>query len=161
MEDAMNKLIGLPCVLSFLCFVNIAWASSASGVTATVLNRATFDPFSVKTDHDSPINFQAKAKTDVDIVVRQHDYAVGGHTGWHMHPGPVFITVKTGTLTFYEHDDPTCTPIVVTAGEGYVDDGHGHIGVNASGAPATDISVILAPVAGAFRSELPGGQCGF
>jgi hypothetical protein len=163
MEDAMNKLccIGLPCLLSFVCFATGASASPASGVTPTLLNRSTFDPFSVRTDHDSPISFQGKAKTPVDIVVRQHDYAVGGHTGWHMHPGPVFITVKTGTLTFYESDDPTCTPIVVHAGEGYVDDGHGHIGVNASGAPATDVSVILAPVGGSFRTELPAGQCGF
>jgi hypothetical protein len=90
MEDAMNKLlgVGVSCVFSFACFTSVAWASQAVNVTPTLLNRATFDPFSVKTDHDSPINFQAKAKTDVDVVVRQHDYAPGWNTGWHMHPGP-------------------------------------------------------------------------
>ena len=159
----MNKMlgVGMYAVLSLLCFANTGLASPAVGVEPTVLSRATFEPFSVRTDHDSPINFRARAKTELDIVVRRHDYAVGGYTGWHMHPGPVFITVTTGTLTFFESDDPTCTPIVVTAPGGYVDDGHGHIGVNLSGAPATDVSVILAPVAGPFRRELPGGQCGY
>ena len=37
------------------------------------------------------------------------------------------------------------TPIV-NKGEGYVDDGRGHIAINESALPATDVSVILAPV---------------
>jgi len=166
MEAAMNKMlaVGVSFVLSFACFTSIAWASPPVGVTPTLLNRATFEPFYVKTDHDSPISFQAKARTDVDIVVRQHDYVGHAYTGWHKHPGPVFITVKTGTLTFYEYDDPTCTPIVVNHNEGYVDDGHGHIGVNETNQPAVDISVILAPVGAPFRTEIdvgPEGRCGY
>src|SRR5439155_14221647 len=54
-------------------------------------------------------------------------YLPRASTGWHTHPGPVLITVLQGTVTFYEYDDPTCTPKVVTVGQGYVDDGHGHI----------------------------------
>jgi hypothetical protein len=75
----------------------------------------------------------------------------------------VFVTVIQGTLTFYEYNDPTCTPIVVTAGHGYVDSGRGHIGRNETDQPATDISVIIAPVGGAFRTELPapGPYCSF
>ena len=73
------------------------------------------------------------------------------------------ITVLQGTVTFYEYNDPRCTPKVVTAGHGYVDDGHGHIGVNQSDQPAVDVSVILAPVGSGFRSELPapGPHCSF
>ena len=69
----------------------------------------------------------------------------------------------SGTLTFYERDDPTCTPHVVHVGEGYVDSGRGHIGRNESGQPAVDVSVIMAPVGAAFRSELdaPSPYCGF
>jgi len=107
--------------------------------------------------------FKADAKAPIDLVVRRHDYAIDGSTGWHAHPYPVFVTVITGQVTFYEHDDPTCTPVVVSAGEGYVDSGHGHIGRNESGQPATDISVIMAPVGAPFRTELdaPGPYCDF
>jgi hypothetical protein len=52
---------------------------------------------------------------------------------------------------------------VVSAGQGFVDNGRGHIVRNESGLPAQDVSVIIAPVGGAFRGELaaPGPHCGF
>jgi hypothetical protein len=43
---------------------------------------------------------------------------------------------------------------VVSAGQGFVDNGRGHIVRNESGLPAQDVSVIIAPVGGAFRGEL-------
>jgi hypothetical protein len=68
-----------------------------------------------------------------------------------------------GQVTFYEHDDPTCTPKVVSKGQGYVDTGKGHLGRNESGAPAKDVTVIFAPVGLSFRGELdaPAPQCKF
>jgi len=36
-----------------------------------------------------------------------------GNGGWHSHPGPSFIIVKSGTISFYDGDDPTCTAQVV------------------------------------------------
>ena len=159
----MKKLIGLLSVTAVFSGAVIAWASSPVGVVPTVLARGTFAPFHLNTDPKSPVDFQAKSKSDLDIVVRKHDYAAHGSTGWHAHPGPVFITVTQGQLTFYEYDDPTCTPKIVMAGQGYVDTGRGHIGINETGQPAQDISVILAPVGGLFRTELsaPGPFCAF
>jgi hypothetical protein len=141
----------------------VAVASPASNVTPVVLSRGTYDSFKVMSNPESGGLFKAEAKAPIDVVVRQHTYAPGGSTGWHAHPYPVLITVKEGTLTFYEYDDPTCTPVVVTAGHGYVDSGHGHMARNETGATAIDISVIMAPVGGAFRTELdaPGPHCGF
>ena len=138
-------------------------AEPAQGVKPTVLARGTYQPFKVNTAPSSAVDFQAKAKSPLDMVVRMHEYVEGGSTGWHTHPGPVFITVVKGQLTFYEADDPTCTPKVVNEGEGYVDNGHGHLGRNESGAPAIDVSVILAPVGLPFRGELPAPNpyCGF
>ena len=142
--------------------VTIAVASAPTNVTPTLLARGTYDSFKVAS-MQGPGMFKAEAKSPIDVVVRRHDYLAGGSTGWHAHPYPVLITVITGTLTFYEYDDPTCTPVVVSAGEGYVDSGHGHLGRNETGQPATDISVIMAPVGGAFRQELtaPGPFCDF
>ena len=143
--------------------VAVTNASPPSGVTPTVLARGTYDDFKVNTDRNSPLDLKAKSSSPVDFVVRRHDYAVGSTTGWHSHPGPVFITVTQGTLTYYMYEDRKCTPHVVSAGQGFVDDGSGHIVRNESGQPAQDVSVILAPVAGAFRSELdaPGPHCDF
>ena len=151
-------------LVTFAALVGVTMASPASGVTPTLLARGAYGDFKVKSIRDSPIEFEAEAKPAIDIVVRRHDYAVGSHTGWHSHPGPVFITVTQGTLTYYLYDDPTCTPHIVTTGNGFVDDGRGHIVRNESGQTAQDVSVIIAPTGGAaFRGELdaPGPYCGF
>ena len=142
--------------------ISIAVASPASGVTPTLLVRGTYDSFNVMSQQ-GPNMFKAQAKSPIDLIVREHDYAPGSSTGWHGHPYPVFITVKQGQLTFYEYDDPSCSPVVVTAGHGYVDSRHGHIARNETNEPAVDISVIMAPVGGAFRTELdaPGPYCNF
>ena len=76
----------------------------------------------------------------------RHDYAPDSTTGWHTHPGPVFITVTKGTLAFYEYDDPTCTPTFVSEGQGYVDTRRGHVGRNLTSETAQDVTVIIAPV---------------
>jgi len=156
-------LVAATAALALVAFVAVALASPPWGVTPTLLARGTYDAFNVKSAPGSPVEFKAKAKSPIDIVVRKHDYAVGGYTGWHSHPGPVFITVTQGQLTYYEYDDPSCTPHVVTAGHGFVDNGRGHMVRNESGQPAQDVSVIIAPVGGAFRGELdaPNPYCGF
>ena len=143
--------------------VTTTLASPASGSTPTLLARGAYDAFKVMSNPANGGLFKAEAKQPVDVVVRRHDYLAGGYTGWHAHPYPVFITVTSGTLTFYEYDDPNCTPIVVSAGQGYVDSGRGHIGRNETGQPATDISVIIAPPGAVFRTELtaPGPFCSF
>ena len=161
----MKKPVTYVCAVVLACTIGamVAWASTPVGVTPTLIGRATYEPFRVKTDHNSLVDFEAKAKSHLDMVVRTHDYAVGGSTGWHTHPGPVFINVIQGQVTFYEADDPTCTPHVVSAGQGYVDTGNGHLGRNETGQPAKDVSVILAPVNLPFRGELPAPNpyCGF
>ncbi len=143
--------------------VAMTWASPPSGVTPTLLARGTYEGFNVRSDPHGPVDFRAHAKDGTDIVVRKHEYLPGSHTGWHSHPGPVFITVTKGTLTFYERSDKGCDAKRVSAPNGYVDTGRGHIARNESGQPAEDISVIIAPTGGTFRSELdaPAPNCGF
>jgi hypothetical protein len=188
----VKRLIYVPAVAAAIVLLvlaalgAVALASPAVGVTPTVLARGTYHDFDVSSSNGpaqpgslycqtssgswvlTPNSacarqFAANAKSPLDIVVRKHEYAPRSSTGWHTHPGPVFITVTQGQLTFYEYDDPTCTPHVVSAGQGYVDSGHGHIGRNETELPAQDVSVIIAPVAGAFRGELdaPGPHCNF
>src|SRR2546430_17736527 len=146
-------LLAAMTLLALAVAVGVTMASRPSGVTPTVLARGTYDAFKVRSSPSSPVDFKAKAKAPIDMVVRQHVYAPGSSTGWRTHPGPVFITVVEGHVTFYERDDPTCTPKVVGPGEGYVDTGHGHIGRNETGLPARDLPVIPAPGGGAFRRQ--------
>jgi len=138
-----------------------------SGSSSTLLGRATFgdptgEPFKVKR-MTGDWQVEVKAKPATDIAVQSILFQPGGQSGWHSHPGPVFIQVVSGTMTFYESDDPTCTPIVRTAGQGYLDVGeHAHIARNETAAPAQNVVTYFAPPGVALRIDEPNpGNCPF
>ena len=83
---------------------------------------------------------EVEAKPALDVAVAMVTFQPGGHSGWHSHPGPVFISVVAGEMTFYEADDPSCAPVVRHAGQGFLDTGaHAHIARNETTAPATNV----------------------
>jgi hypothetical protein len=138
-----------------------------SGSTSTPLGRATFsDPadqtFKVKR-LTGDWHVEIKAKPALDLAVQSIVFQPGGQSGWHSHPGPVFIQVVSGTMTFYESDDPACTPIVRTAGQGYLDLGeHAHIARNETAVLAQNIVTYFAPPGVALRIDEPNpGNCPF
>jgi Cupin domain len=137
-----------------------------SGVTPTPFGQATFDVDKVRRV-STDWHFILNAKDGFELAVRSFTYDPGSFTGWHTHPGPVFIQVLEGTVTFYEADDPDCNPIVVQAGQSYLDLGeHAHIGRNESETvTARDLVVLFAPPGTTnFRNDAPApppGQCPF
>ena len=134
-----------------------------SGSQSTLMGRATFPgPFKVKRK-TGEWEVEVEAPNPLDVAVQSITFQPGGHSGWHGHPGPVFIQVVSGTMTFYESDDPSCTPIVRTAGQGYLDTGdHAHIARNETGSPATNVVTYFAPPAAALRIDKPNpGHCPF
>ena len=152
-------------VFAICGYVLKVWANPATGVTRHLIGRGTYDRFMVNTDTNQvPFQYIAKAQPAIDMEVDTHSYDPFGSTGWHKHPGPVYITVTSGQLTVYEYDDPTCSPKVYSKGQGFVDYGSGHIGINQdSSNPASDVTVAITSVGGVFRTELPAGNpnCSF
>ena len=136
-----------------------------SGSMSTLLGRATFAQganFHVKRI-TGDWHVEVKAHRELDLAVQQIVFQPGGHSGWHSHPGPVFIQVVSGTMTFYGSDDPNCTPIVRSAGQGFLDVGeHAHIARNETGSTATNVVTYLAPPGAALRIDQPNpGNCPF
>lgn len=141
--------------------------TKGTGSTSTLLARSTFlDP----KDQNLMIkritgdwHFELKAKPAMDVAVQSILFQPGSQSGWHMHPGPVLIQVASGTMTFYESDDPTCTPIVRTAGQAYLDMGdHAHIARNETDQPAQNIVTYFAPQGAPLRIDAPApGNCPF
>lgn len=137
-----------------------------SGSSSTLLGRATFsdggETFKVRR-MTGDWHVEVKAKPSLDIAVQSIVFQPGGQSGWHQHPGPVFIQVVSGTMTFYESDDPSCTPIVRTAGQGYLDLGeHAHIARNETSQPAQNVVTYFAPPGAVLRLDAPQpGNCPF
>jgi quercetin dioxygenase-like cupin family protein len=86
-----------------------------------------------------------------------------GNGGWHSHPGPSFIIVKSGTMKFYEGADPTCTAQVVPSGSGIFEPaGDVHIVRNETSEPLViDVVQLLASGAPRRIDEPSPGNCPF
>ena len=91
----------------------------------------------------------------------QNTIAPGGTFGWHSHPGPSLVIVKSGTATFYMADDPTCSPQIVTAGQGFVDNGHDtHVLRNEGSVDLVTVVVSLVPAGFQRRIDEPSPDTG-
>ena len=134
---------------------------------STPLGRATFvdpkDPTLTVKRVTGDFHVEVKAHPALDVAMQSIAFPVGAQSTWHTHPGPVFIIVAQGTMRFYEGDDPTCTPVELTVGQGFLDKGeHAHIARNESGAPAQTVVTYLVPQGASLKSDQPRpGNCPF
>jgi quercetin dioxygenase-like cupin family protein len=153
----------LVALLGVAAYGGTVLATAPSGVSVTPLAPvAQFDEIHAKAKSG---DWQAKLDTKgvSDLQVVQVTIQPGGTLGWHRHLGPSFVTVKSGTATFYEADDPTCTPHVIPTGSSIFEPaGDVHIVRNQGDVPLVNVVVQLLPT-GAPRliSEPSPGNCPF
>jgi quercetin dioxygenase-like cupin family protein len=102
-----------------------------------------------------------------DVYVAVNTVAPGGHSGWHTHPGPSFVMVKSGTVTVYDGEDLTCTGRVIEQGGWFIDAGRGHVHLVRNETPANLVLVAfqIVPAGEARRIDVLAGDvlapCGF
>jgi len=147
----------------FIAYVSGALATPPSGVTVTPLAPvAQFDEIKANAKSgDWKAKIETKGLSDVHVV--QVTIQPGGTLGWHSHLGPSFVIVKSGAATFYEGDDPTCTPHVIPTGSSLFEPaGDVHIVRNEGSVDLVNVVVQLIPT-GAPRliSEPSPGNCPF
>lgn len=160
----MKKLIGgaILAGVALLAIAATALATSGSGVTSTTLAQGNVGDIDVKVKTgDWKIRLDTEGPST--LAVTENRVAPGGHFGWHSHPGPSLVIVKSGTSTFYDGDDPDCTPHVHTAGTAYVDPGgHTHIARNEGSEELVLLVTRLAPEGVPTRIDEPApGNCPF
>jgi hypothetical protein len=107
-----------------------------------------------------------------DVAVQQVTIGPGGATGWHSHPGPAVVIVKSGSFTLYDADDRRCKGTTYSddpdnpMGNTFIDEGYGHvhIGRNESKTANTELYVTYLdlPVDAGPRIDVPNpGNCPF
>ena len=98
-----------------------------------------------------------------DLHVLSNRIAPGGSFGWHSHPGPSFVIVKSGTASVYLGADPACSRHTFRAGSGFVDKGKAvHIVRNEGGRDLVTVVVSFVPVGVERRiDETKPGNCPF
>ncbi|MGE5815328.1 MAG: cupin domain-containing protein [Acidobacteriota bacterium] len=103
-----------------------------------------------------------KTKGPSDLYVQNNEWAVGGSTGWHTHPGHSLIIVTAGTVTAYEGDSSTCTATQYGVGTGFVDPGGNHVHLirNEGSVVARTIAVQLVAADAQRREDITPGPAG-
>jgi hypothetical protein len=112
----------------------------------------------------SSAGIKLQTKGSLDFVTQQLTIGPGGSTGWHGHPGPVLVTVKSGALTLIYADDATCEGRTYTANQSFVDRGdvRVHIARNLGPMPVELWATYLVPgdPGAPFRIDAPDpGNC--
>jgi quercetin dioxygenase-like cupin family protein len=120
--------------------VNVDMSSTmGNGFTSTVIGRGNLGPVHVQSKV-AGFRVELKAHDNTDIAVANIAITRGGYSGWHYHPGPVLVVVKSGTITFYSADESNCAPKVHPAGTSFTEAG-GIVG-NARNEGATDVVAV-------------------
>jgi quercetin dioxygenase-like cupin family protein len=78
---------------------------------------------------DVPVSViaRAAAANGADVFVQHLRFQPNQAFPWHSHPGPVFIMVQSGSLTYQDTAKNTCRDRTYSAGRGLVDPGFGHV----------------------------------
>ena len=105
---------------SLLCVGAAIATPGFNVISAPVQARGTTDG---KIDVASEAGIKLKTKRAIDVATQQIVIGPGGHTGWHSHPGPVLVTVKTGALRVIYANDCTGVGTLYDAGDSFVDRG--------------------------------------
>lgn len=91
-----------------------ALATPSSGFRAERLGSVQID---TKVDHNAG-GIQVKTTKPVEVFTQKVTFSPGGTSGWHHHPGVVYVSVIQGALAFY---DDKCARQTFAAGSGWVD----------------------------------------
>jgi len=153
---------GATTLLASSLFISPAFATPGSNVGVMGIINGQFGTIHENTPDGKTGKWALILKTldDTDIGTDQITLGGGGYTGWHNHPAPVFVTVKSGAITWYDGSAGICASKTYQAGQSFIEPAfHVHNAVNASQSDsAVFVAVRLNPTGTsgpAFRVDQP------
>jgi quercetin dioxygenase-like cupin family protein len=164
-KRSIRIMTGLVCGLAAVIFGTgrAVLATPSSGFSSVTNTGSAVPEFTLKTLSDlHQVRISTKGPSDVHVTTNV--VVPGGTSGWHTHPGPSVVVVKSGTATVYDGDDPSCTPQVYEAGSVFLDHGGGHVHVlrNENSVSLETVAFQVVPAGATRRIDAPNpGYCGF
>jgi len=136
-----------------------AFATPPAGVVSNVIvaQGVTLDPIKERADvgNSWTVNLEDKGQSEFyfqDLVV-----SPGGYTGWHSHPGLLLITVKEGSVEFYDKD---CTKHTYAAGQSFTEGAEPHAAMNRGTGNTRLLVAYIVKKGEPRRIEAPQPTCG-
>jgi len=161
LRSLTRQEIALLCIFG-ICMPVIVVATPGTGVLSNSISRATVEAFETESGTNG-WSVEIETRGLSDIVTQTITLAPGGSSGWHSHPGPALVSVKSGTVTFYHGNDPSCTPHIFSTGRGFVEPGGDiHIARNEATENLTLNVTYIVPENAPQRIDQPSpGNCAF
>jgi Cupin domain len=132
-----------------------ATATPPSGITAQLLARGTI----AQASHVGVAGIKLQTRGPIDVATVQVTFQPGGSTGWHVHPGPALVTVKTGQLTL--HRVKGCRSRTFSAGQTFLELGPKDVNLtrNETGGVTETVVTFLLPVGAPITVDAPAPPC--
>jgi hypothetical protein len=132
-----------------------AAATPPSGVTAELLARGTVA-------HAARVRVagtRLQTRGPVDVATVHVTFQPGVSTGWHTHPGPALVTVKTGQLAL--HRAKGCRSRTFGAGQTFLELGPEDVNLtrNETGTVTETVVTFLLPVGAPITVDAPAPNC--
>jgi quercetin dioxygenase-like cupin family protein len=142
----------------------IAIATPASGILSNVFpsKGTTLDllqeDFTVRAGMEDGEDWALTLQTsgEADFYSQEIVIGPGGYSGWHNHPGLLLITVKEGTIDWY---DRNCVKHVYTAGQSLTESNQAHNIVNSGTVNTRLFGWYIIKAGAARRIEDPQPAC--
>jgi hypothetical protein len=130
-------------------------ATPPSGVAAQLLARGTV----ARASHVRVAGIKLAARGPIDVATVHVTFQPGGSTGWHVHPGPALVTVKTGQLTL--HRAKGCRSRTFGAGQTFLEYGPKDVNLtrNETAAVTETVVTFLLPVGAPITVDAPAPDC--
>ena len=135
--------------MSFKRTLAVAGVLTVGGAGAALADHVTqVDPATVPTGflaaHNEVEGIRVSAiaravhRGRADVFIQHARLAPGEATPWHTHPGPVFVEVVRGWVTYEDARHGKCRRLRYDAGEGFFDRGFGHVHRAIAGSEGAD-----------------------
>lgn len=132
-----------------------ATATPPSGIAAQLLARGTV----AQASHVRVAGIKLATRGPIDVATVRVTFQPGGSTGWHVHPGPALVTVKSGQLTL--HRAKGCRSRTFSAGQTFLELGPRDVNLTrneTAGATETVVTFLL-PVGAPITVDMPAPNC--
>jgi hypothetical protein len=137
----------LKLTLATLAVGGAAFVAGTHAVTAS--HTPEIDPTTVSTGFfvahnrvaDIPVSAIARAvePDGADVFVQHLTLSPNQVSAWHTHPGPVIVTIRSGSLTYQHAAHNECHDQPYPAGTGFVDPGFDHVHRVIAGPSGTEL----------------------
>jgi quercetin dioxygenase-like cupin family protein len=112
---ALVALLALVASFAFVGTVLATHLPTNHNITTVVARGTIADTFKYNLG-----DIKVQTKGPVDIVIADVTFAALASAGWHSHPGPVFVVIKTGTLSVW---DESCAKHTYGPGSSFFEPG--------------------------------------